>query len=118
MNTNKPVYYPCSSVSIRGPFLLYGDLRSIEPCEGESVETFVVGQLPVAQRSYRHHLPKAQRLRVVGPVVNPREIAADRDIGGQLVQLSADGKAAGVRSGIGDDRPAVGRRRHRIRNRV
>src|ERR1700682_3977858 len=98
------------------PAYLDGYLGPIEACKGISVEGLAVGQFLVAQHADGDGLAELKRFGIVGTPMHTGDIAADRDIRGQLVQLAADGHAAGIGASVWDQRGSIARGGHVICN--
>src|SRR5262245_11122477 len=69
------------------------DSRAVKLRQFEAFEVFVIAIFEILQNTDRHRLAEFERLPGVGPPVHARAVAAEGDVGRQLVQLAAHGQA-------------------------
>ena len=80
-------------------------LVPVELSHDEAIEALVVGAAVVAQEPERLLLADEEAANAVGAVVDAGGIAAERDVGGELVDLVAEGEG-GAAPGLRGSLPA------------
>src|ERR1700682_4076834 len=82
------------------PAYLNRDLGSLEARKSIPAKLLAVRKLLVAQHADGDGLAELERFGIVRAPMHAGDISADRDIGGQLVELAAGGPAAGIGAGV------------------
>src|SRR5437899_7423039 len=75
---------------------LHRDFRSVKLGEGEARKLLIVGGSLIPQDADRDSFPERERVRVIRAPVHGSMVAADTDVGRDLVHLAADRDLAGI----------------------
>ena len=89
------------------------DRVAVERGDRETFEILADGVLAlVAEQTDGHGLAEPETPFVIRPSMNPRKVARQTDVRGELVDFAVDGDLARIRAGIGDQRQPISARGH------